>query len=212
MGKLAAKTRPNENLARLFDEGLEPMTVRGPLALLPNIITLARLLAVPVTLYLIIMEVYQAAFWLFLAAGVSDGIDGYLAKRLGAITEIGAYLDPLADKVLLVGVFVTLGYNDLVAIWLVFLIVFRDLLIVAGAILFQTLTHSLKMKPLFIGKVNTTAQIVYASVVLGELGLGLQISFISSPLAYTVAAITFVSGAAYVGKWGWLAVTMERDR
>ncbi len=188
------------------------MTVRGPLALLPNIITLARLLAVPITLYLIIMEVYQAAFWLFLAAGVSDGIDGYLAKRLGAITEIGAYLDPLADKVLLVGVFVTLGYNDLVAIWLVFLIVFRDLLIVAGAILFQTLTHSLKMKPLFIGKVNTTAQIVYASVVLGELGLGLQISFISNLLAYTVAAITFVSGAAYVGKWGWLAVTMERDR
>lgn len=188
------------------------MSVRDSMALLPNIITLARLLAVPVTLYLIIMEIYQAAFWLFLAAGVSDAIDGYLAKRLDAVTEIGAYLDPLADKVLLVGVFVTLGYNGLVAIWLVFLIVFRDLLIVAGAILFQTLTHALKMRPLFIGKVNTTAQIVYASVVLGESGLGLQISYISNLIAYALAAITLVSGAAYVGKWGWLAVTMERDR
>ncbi|MFQ5772937.1 MAG: CDP-alcohol phosphatidyltransferase family protein [Kiloniellaceae bacterium] len=188
------------------------MSFLGPLSLLPNFITLARLLAVPVTVYLVLQGEYGAAFWLFVAAGASDAVDGLLAKRLGVVSEVGAYLDPLADKALLVSVYVALGYMDHVAMWLVFLIVFRDLLIIGGAIVFFALTQSLKMNPLFISKVNTAAQITLAGVILAELGLGLALPFISSALVYIVALTTFLSGAAYVVKWGWLAVTMERTR
>lgn len=188
------------------------MNVNGSFSLLPNMITLARLLAVPVSVYLILQNAYGSAFWVFVAAGVSDALDGFLAKRLGAVSVIGAYLDPLADKALLVGVFIALGYEGQVAMWLVILIVFRDLLIIGGAILFQTLTQSLEMSPLFISKINTVAQLVLASVILGELGLGRELPFISEALVYIVALTTLLSGAAYILKWGRLAVLMERHR
>ena len=188
------------------------MSFPSPLALLPNVITLARLLAVPITVYLILQDQFAAAFWLFIAAGVSDAVDGYLAKRLDVVSEVGAYMDPLADKALLVSVYVTLGYQGHVATWLVFMIVFRDLLIIGGAILFQTLTHSLRMTPLFISKVNTTTQIALAGIVLAELGLELVLPFLSASLVYVVAVTTFMSGAAYVVKWGWMALMMERGQ
>ncbi len=85
---------------------------------LPNLISIARLMAVPVMIYLIINEYYLGAFWLFVAAGVSDAIDGYLAKALGQATVLGSYLDPLADKALLVSVYVSLGHVNLLPSWL----------------------------------------------------------------------------------------------
>ncbi len=194
------------------------MSLRGAISWLPNLISLARLLAVPVTVYLLLIGSYRAAFWLFVAAGVSDAIDGIVAKRFGATSEVGTYLDPLADKALLVAVYITLGYVDQIAVWLVILIVFRDLLIIGGAILFQTLTQSLKMEPLLVSKTNTAAQIILAGVVLADLGLELstRVVILSLPivvevLVYVVTATTLASGAAYVVKWGRMAVTMERD-
>lgn len=187
------------------------MSLRGVLAWLPNLITLARLLAVPVTVYLLLIGTYDAAFWLFIAAGVSDALDGIIAKHFNVASQVGAFLDPLADKVLLVAVYITLGYLEHLAVWLVILIVFRDLLIVGGAILFHTLTHSLEMEPLLVSKTNTAAQIILAGMVLAELGLELSLSGVVHVLVYVVAATTFVSGAAYVIKWGRRAVTMERD-
>lgn len=175
-------------------------------------ISLARLLAVPVMVYLILNGYHGVAFWLFVAAGVSDAVDGFLAKRFDLGSEVGAYLDPLADKVLLVGVYVTLGHTGQIVVWLVILVVFRDLLIIGGAILFLTLTRSLRMEPLYVSKVNTAAQIILAAVVLGELGLGVEVPVISRALVFVVAGTTLVSGAAYVVKWGLMAVTMERDR
>ncbi len=184
----------------------------GPLfSWLPNLITLARLLAVPVTVYLLLIGSYQVAFWLFVAAGVSDAVDGIIAKRFNATSEVGAYLDPLADKALLVGIYITLGVLNHVAIWLVILIVFRDFLIIGGAILFQTLTQQLTMQPLMVSKTNTAAQILLASAILAELGFGLSISGLVHVLIYVTTATTVVSGAAYVIKWGRRAVTMERD-
>jgi cardiolipin synthase len=187
------------------------MSLRGALAWLPNLITLARLLAVPVTVYLLLIGSYDLAFWLFIAAGLSDALDGIIAKRFDAISEVGAFLDPLADKALLVAVYVTLGYLEHIAVWLVILIVFRDLLIIGGAILFHTLTHSLRMEPLLVSKTNTLAQIVLICVVLAELGLEFSLLGVIDVMVYVVAATTFVSGAAYVIKWGRRAVTMERD-
>ncbi|MHA1601057.1 MAG: CDP-alcohol phosphatidyltransferase family protein [Alphaproteobacteria bacterium] len=187
------------------------MNFHGLLQLLPNLISLARLLAVPVAIYLILQDELFLAFWVFVAAGISDAIDGLLAKRFNLVTEIGSYLDPLADKALLVGVYVTLGYVGQVPIWLVILIVFRDVLIVGGAILFQTITHSLRMEPLFISKVNTAAQITLAAVILAKPALGVTLDAVPETLIVIVAMTTFLSGAAYVIKWGRMALIMERD-
>lgn len=186
------------------------MSLRSLLAWLPNFISLARLLAVPVTVDLLLVGSFQAAFWLFVAAGVSDALDGAIAKHFNVASRVGAFLDPLADKALLVAIYVTLGYLAHVPVWLVILIVFRDLLIIGGAILFHTLTHSLKMEPLLVSKTNTAAQIILAGAVLAELGLGQSLPGLVHVLIYVVAATTFVSGAAYVIKWGRRAVTMER--
>jgi cardiolipin synthase (CMP-forming) len=170
--------------------------------LLPNFITVGRLLAVPLAIWLMLTDRYSAAFWLFLAAGLSDGIDGYLARRLKARSEIGAYLDPLADKCLLVSSYVTLGYQGHIESWLVILVVFRDLLIIGGAILYQILTQSLTMQPLLISKLNTVLQIVLIGAVLAELGLGIGDSELTQWLGYLVAASTLASGGAYVVVWG----------
>ena len=124
---------------------------------LPNLISIARLMAVPVMIYLILNGYYLAAFWLFVAAGVSDAIDGYLAKALGQETVLGSYLDPLADKALLVSVYVTLGHVNLLPSWLVIMVVFRDLIIVGGVVLLHISTNDVKMKPLLISKLNTLA-------------------------------------------------------
>ena len=187
---------------------MKPSTL---LSLLPNLITLARLLAVPLMVFALLEEAFVFAFWLFLLAGASDAVDGLIAKQFGAVTEIGAYLDPIADKALLVSVYVTLGHLAVIDNWLVILIVSRDLMIVGGAILFQTLTHSLKMEPLWISKANTAFQIVLALVVLGKTGYGVTEPWITETLTWVVAATTILSGGAYIYKWGRRVLDMEGD-
>ncbi len=182
------------------------------IAWVPNLITLARLLSVSVMVYVILQGFYAAAFWIFLAAGLSDALDGLIAKRFGVTSQVGSFLDPLADKALLIGAYLSLGSLGEIALWLVILIAFRDLLIIGGAILFQTLTHSLKMEPLFVSKVNTVAQIALAGFVLARLGLGVPGGWLESLLVYAVAATTLASGGAYVVKWGLRAVNYEGDR
>jgi len=176
---------------------------------IPNVISLARLLAVPVIVWLILGGQMLPAFWVFVAAGISDAVGGFIAKRFDAETEVGKYLDPIADKILLVGVYVSLGNQSYVETWLVIMVVFRDVLIVGGALLFHTLTQSLSMRPLMISKVNTAAQIVLAAVVLGINGLGLTDPGVVEALAYAVAATTLLSGGAYVVTWSRLAAAME---
>ncbi len=168
---------------------------------LPNVITLLRLLAVPLMVWLVLSERMTAAFWVFVAAGISDGIDGYIAKRFGSVTKLGSYLDPLADKALLVTIFVTLGYIGEVATWLVILIVFRDTLIIGGALLAHTLDLRVKVQPLPISKFNTVAQIVLAAFLLARPGIGLEIRGLIPVLVYLVAATTVVSGIFYLVRW-----------
>ncbi len=165
----------------------------------------------PVIVYVMLFGHYAAAFWIFVVAAATDALDGAIAKQFSVESEVGAFLDPLADKALLLGVYVLLGYTGHIAAWLVILIVFRDILIIAGAIMFHTITHSLKMKPLLVSKVNTLAQFLLASLVLAELGLEFDLAGVADLLVYVVAATTFISGAAYVTKWGILAATMERE-
>jgi len=168
---------------------------------LPNLVTLARLLASPLVIYLILNEAWVAAFWIFLVAGVSDAVDGFLAKRFNARTRVGGYLDPLADKVLLVSVFIALGYQHQLPQWIVILVVFRDLLIIGGALLVHTLTGKLEMRPLMISKVNTVAQFLLPVYVLGMLGLGIESASLGWGLLWLAAVTTCLSGAAYVVIW-----------
>lgn len=176
---------------------------------LPNLITLSRLLAVPVMVWLIVDGYLLAAFWLFVAAGISDALDGLVAKHLDAETELGRFLDPLADKALLVSVYVALGYQGHLEIWLVILVVFRDALIVGGAMLFQTLTQSLTMQPLSISKINTTAQIILAGVILAGLGAVIDFGILIPILTYGVAVTTVASGVIYVVMWTRRATEFE---
>src|SRR5947207_5152542 len=126
---------------------------------LPNLISLGRLLLVPLAISLILDGNYWAAFWVFVVAGVSDALDGFIAKRFNRRTRLGALLDPLADKVLLVSVYVTLGVAGQIWAWLVVLVVFRDVMIVGGFLLIQALaTLPRPLQPLLVSKLNTGVQ------------------------------------------------------
>lgn len=168
---------------------------------LPNLLTLARLLSVPVTVWLIAEDRMAAAFWLYLAAGATDAIDGAVARLFNARTVLGAYLDPLADKALLVSIYVMLGWLGHLDSWLVIMIVFRDLLIVGGALLMLMITESSRVKPLFISKTNTFMQILLAALVLANLGLGVEVADPIAALTWIVAATTLGSGLAYMVSW-----------
>ena len=122
---------------------------------------------------------------------------------------LGGYLDPLADKALLVSVYITLGVLDHLALWLVILVVFRDILIIGGVLLLWLLARSFTIQPLMISKMNTVAQIVLAAVVLGDLGLDLVTDGLVQVLVYAVAATTLASGATYLVEWTRRASRVE---
>ena len=114
---------------------------------IPNLITLARIILVPVVVWAIASGQLRLAFLLFLAAAISDGVDGFLAKRFGMKTELGAYLDPLADKVLIVSIYVTLGITGVIPLWIVILVVSRDFMIVGAIILSWVVDRPVQIRP-----------------------------------------------------------------
>jgi cardiolipin synthase len=156
---------------------------------------------VPVVVWAIASGEMWIAFVLFLAAGVSDAVDGYLAKRFRMTTELGAYLDPLADKALIVSIYLTLGINGAIPRWLVILVVSRDIMIVGAFMLSWLVGTPLKVKPLLVSKLNTVAQIVLACVVLGTLGFHIQADILTIVLMGAVAILTLLSIAAYLAGW-----------
>lgn len=169
---------------------------------IPNTITLARIVAVPFLVWLIIDQQMLAAFIVFMLAGISDAADGYLAKRFGWNTELGAYLDPIADKALLVTIYVTLGLAGHLPVWLVIAVVSRDILIVGAVLLAWMMSRPIIVKPLFVSKANTASQIVLAGLVLAELGLGLGLGRLVWVLVWVTGTLTIVSAGVYF--WAWL--------
>lgn len=170
---------------------------------LPNIITGMRLLAVPAVVWLVLSDRMAGAFWVFVAAGVSDAIDGYLAKRLDAHSVLGSYLDPLADKLLLLAIYILLGRAGFIPVWLVVLVIMRDAALLGGSILLVRTDRTAAMRPLMISKVNTVLQIVLASLVLAQLGIGVpRLGVGQDLLVYAVAATTVASGTAYLVRMG----------
>jgi len=165
---------------------------------LPNLITLARLLSVPLIVSLILSYQLVAAFIFFTIAGLSDALDGFLARIFKSRTTLGAYLDPIADKALLVGVFAALGHTGLAETWVVVLVIFRDVLIVGGIILLFLFKNNVEMKPLMISKINTVVQLIYALFILAQVDSFFSIPFLSVFLGYLVVFTTVLSGVIYV--------------
>lgn len=167
----------------------------------PNFITIARLLSVPLIVWLMIADRFVDATILFIVAGVSDAADGFIAKRFGAASELGAYLDPIADKALLVSVFVTLGFKGVLPAWLIVLAVSRDILIIGGLLLSYMLSNPMAVRPLWVSKANTTAQIILIALVLGDRsGAAIFQPFLAITVL-TVAGLTVISAAAYLVEW-----------
>jgi cardiolipin synthase (CMP-forming) len=168
---------------------------------LPNALTLARLISVPLTVWLVLSGQYLAAFWVFAASGATDGIDGYLARKWDQQTELGAYLDPLADKALMTSLYVVLAMLGYIPLWLTIAIVSRDVMIVGGVILAWVMDQPMTIRPLMISKVNTAAQILFIGVVLFMLGYGIVAQGPIAAGAWIVGALTLASAAAYLATW-----------
>jgi cardiolipin synthase len=167
---------------------------------LPNLITLARLCAVPATIWLIVQRRLDLAFLLFVAAGLSDALDGWLARVRRARSQIGALLDPVADKALLVSVYVALAAVGVLPDWLAILVVFRDAVIVGGLLLLWMIGDRPEIAPLLVSKLNTALQIALAAVALLAVGFDLPLGGLKAALIWATAASTLASGLAYVGQ------------
>ena len=174
-----------------------------------NAITLTSLLSVPIFVWLVLLDMIGAALWLFLAAAISDAVDGIIAKKFNMQTNLGSYLDPLADKTLLVVAYIVLGSKGLLPAWLVITVVSRDALIVGGALLFDKLTGDLNMEPLKISKLNTVVQLLLILSVLAPAAFALHHEAIVTLLSFAVMLTTLASGAAYVYIWTHRAHVFE---
>jgi cardiolipin synthase len=168
---------------------------------IPNLITLGRILLVPVIIWAIASGQMAVAFILFFIAGVSDAIDGFLAKRFNMQSEIGALLDPLADKCLLVSIYIALGITADIPRWLVILVVSRDIIIVGAVIVSWLLDRPIPMKPLMVSKLNTVAQVLFAGLVLAALGFNFAIAPVDIILMALVTVLTLLSVGFYLVEW-----------
>lgn len=164
---------------------------------LPNIITFGRLCAVPLAFWMIIDHRIDQAFILFMVAGASDALDGWLARRYGG-NAIGAMMDPVADKALLVTMYVTLAAVDILPAWVAILVVFRDVVIVGGVVILSVMGHAIVIRPLYISKVNTLAQLMLVAASLLQGGYGVGLPWLTTMLIWGATLTTLASGAAYV--------------
>lgn len=165
---------------------------------LPNFLTIGRVFAVPLVVWLIASGEMFWAFWLFSAAAVTDAIDGWIARALNQRTELGAYLDPIADKALMVSLYVTLAVMGEIPRSVAILVVFRDIVIVGAVILSWLIDRPLPIEPLKISKLNTLAQILFAGLVLATGGFGLDLPLAEQVGAWLVGGLTLASAGAYL--------------
>src|SRR5262249_11309323 len=168
---------------------------------IPNLITLGRILLVPVVVWAITLGEMRIAFSLFLLAGISDAVDGFLAKRFHMKSELGAYLDPLADKALIVSIYVSLGIVGMLPIFLVILVVSRDIMIISAFMLAWLVGRPMPVRPLLVSKANTVAQITLAVLILAEQAFGFDFALVSRLTMATVAVLTLLSIAFYLAEW-----------
>jgi len=169
---------------------------------IPNVITALRFLLVPPVVILLLQERFTAALIVFGVAGLSDGLDGFLARRFDWRSRLGGIMDPLADKLLVVSSFVTLGWLGLIPAWLVLLVILRDLVIVAGATFYHMRIEQFEAEPSIASKLNTAAQVLLVLAVLYSSGIQILPVILMDVLLYGVLVTTLWSGFDYVWTWG----------
>ncbi len=181
---------------------------------IPNLISILRIvLVVPIAYYLWDQN-YSIALLLFLVGGLSDGLDGFLARRYQWETELGVILDPMGDKLMMLTAYLLLGWHNLLAWWLVGLVIFRDLIIVIGTLLYRKFIGEAKIKPLFISKLNTVFQIVLVLFIMVSQVITLKPIIVES-LLWMVVITTLMSGYAYIDEWGsraWNILKREESK
>ncbi|MGH8186399.1 MAG: CDP-alcohol phosphatidyltransferase family protein [Steroidobacteraceae bacterium] len=179
---------------------------------IPNALCVLRMLLVVPVVWLLVEAEYRLTLWLFAFAAGTDGLDGYLAKRFGWTSELGKILDPLADKILLVGVFIALAFLGLVTAWLAAVAVARDVTITIGAITYNRLYGDLKGRPTAVSKLNTLCQILYLLVVVASHAAAISAEPLATILGAFVFVTTVVSGIDYVITYTRKAIEVSRQR
>lgn len=177
---------------------------------IPNVLTVLRMLLVPAVVYAVLGGRFGFALILLALAAASDGIDGFLARRYGWQTRLGAILDPVADKLLLVSVFVALTMVGGIPLWLVVLVVVRDLVIVAGAAAYRLLFGELELAPTMLSKLNTLLQVGLVLIVLLDLAGLVPFAWLVQSFLVAVTLSTALSGIHYV--WVWSARALGQAR
>jgi cardiolipin synthase len=176
---------------------------------LPNLLSVVRMAcAIPIA-WLLLHEYFDAALLTFTAAGLSDGLDGYLAKRFGWRSRLGSILDPLADKALLVTVYLVLGAMDLLPLWLVAVVIARDVVVVSGALGIHMLVGRYEMAPSLASKLNTALQLILVVAVISAKSFATLPEWLIDGLTYGVLAATVWSGVDYVWNWGVQAMRVR---
>jgi cardiolipin synthase (CMP-forming) len=168
---------------------------------IPNILTLARLCLVPVIIVMITSHAWLGAFAVFVIAGITDAVDGFIARQFNQRTELGAYLDPLADKALLVSIYITLAIVSIIPSWLAIVVVARDIMIFGAIMLAWVLNNPITIQPLKISKANTFTQIAFAAFILGALAFNISNSMLQDVMTLAVAGLTIASMGAYISLW-----------
>lgn len=177
---------------------------------LPNAISLMRIVLVVPILMFIVDGRYGLALILFFVAGFSDGIDGFLAKRFDWHTRIGALLDPIADKLLVGGTFITLVFTGLIPVWLAVLVIFRDVVIVGGATAYNFLVRPVEGEPTRISKLNTALQLLFVVFTLSQAGFGWPDQIAVTVIGAGVLVTVVISGIDYV--WSWARLAREGEQ
>jgi cardiolipin synthase len=168
---------------------------------LPNAISILRIALVAPILMLIIQGSFGWALALFWLAGFSDGVDGYLAKRFSWHTRLGALLDPIADKLLVAGLFITLAYTGDIPVWLAATVILRDVVIVVGATAYNFLVRPVQGEPTRVSKLNTALQLLFLLFVISRAGFGWPEEITLTILGASVLITVVISGVDYV--WSW---------
>lgn len=176
-----------------------------PLHQIPNAVTIGRIILIPPIVALLALEHYLAAVVLLAVAGLSDALDGWLVRRYGWHTPLGAWLDPAADKLLMLGVYVAVTLSGLLPLWLLLLVVGRDVWLTAGSALYRVVVGPLAIRPLLISKVNTFLQITLVLVAIVKVGMLALDPIWVQLLMIVVAFTTLASGLAYTVQWGYYA-------
>lgn len=182
------------------------------LRFIPNALCILRMLLVLPVAWLLAHHQFEYTLWLFAVAAATDGLDGFLAKRFGWMTELGKILDPLADKILLVGVFLMLGIMELVPLWLAITAISRDVIITAGAITYNAIFGALEGHPTWISKLNTLCQIVFVLLVVGAHAAGSVPHNLVVVMGALVFVTTVISGIDYILTYSRKAAAVSRRR